>query len=353
MSAPTRSRSATDRNPDRLDGDLIQQVLQQMQHGCSSRPVLLHREDIAFPYSDISRLTIGCDGASRVVYLKRRKHGGGSDDVARRRILSEYEVLKRLSAHFAPEARFGAVKPIAAFPDHLAILTEAAPGMSLMGLIGKGARWSAIASKHALEEYCAASGMWLREFQSLTQRGPGAFDLRRLVGYCDARFDVLIADGRCGIDEELKTRFEAHLRKKYHASKATLDVITGCHHDFSPHNIFASPDRICVIDFGQFDYGSRLYDACRFWFQLECMKSSPAFRKATIHRLQHAFLSAYDPSVDPRHPAFAVVVSGYYLARLASLARNGMRGGMRGWIDRSLYRRCLAWVKQQCDDSLQ
>jgi hypothetical protein len=320
----------------------------QLQLGCKSPPTVTQIDEIDCPYSHISRLTLECDGRSRIAYLKRPKMAGIVDEAAKRRIIAEYQILERFSEQFAAHPQFSVVRPIAVFPDQLAVLMEAAPGISLMKLLGRGAKWYSRGQSKMLERYCSLSGQWLREFQSSTRREGEQLNLKRLVGYCDARFDVLIA-GRCaGIDQAFKARYEAGLRKRYQASKAEVDVIVGCHHDFSPHNIFVSADRVCVIDFGQFDHDSHLYDACRFWFQLECMKSSPFYRRSTIERLQDAFFSGYQMPVDPRHPAFELIVSAYFLSRLATLTRNGLRRGPRGWVDRSLYRSCLRWIEERC-----
>jgi len=215
-----------------------------------------------------------------------------------------------------------------------------------MRLIGTSSKWYARGDQEAMERYCRLAGEWLREFQSLTRQSSREFNLERLVGYCDARFYVLISDARTGIDEPFRARFEAALRRRHQENKAKLDLITGCHHDYSPHNIIAARDRISVIDFGEFNYDCYLYDVCRFWFQLECMKSSPLFRTARVAGLQATFLSAFG-AIDPKDPAFQLILSRYYLARLATLVRNGLRPGLKTWVDRRLYRNCVAWLRAQ------
>jgi len=331
------------------DARLTEELLDQARtrYGWKEDPVVLARKEIDGPYSQVSRLRVMAGGKARTLYLKRLKHFGATAEQAANRTLAEYRTLGEVAALFDSHERYGVARPVAVSPAHAAILLEEAEGTSLMRLIGTSSKWYARGDQEAMERYCRLAGEWLREFQSLTRQSSREFDLERLVGYCDARFYVLISDARTGIDEPFRARFEAALRRRHQENKAKLDLITGCHHDYSPHNIIAARDRISVIDFGEFDYDCHLYDVCRFWFQLECMKSSPLFRPGRITQLQAAFLSSYGGSIDPRDPAFQLILSAYYLSRLATMTRNGMRGGVRGRVDQRLYKRCLDWLAAQ------
>ena len=333
----------------RDDEGLTEEALAQAEarYGWLERPIIRRRDEIDGPYSRVSRLELAAGGTSKTLYLKRLKISGTVDEGVKRRTRAEYDALNQFSARFEGHPHFGVARPLALFVDKAAILLEEVQGRSLMRLIGKSSRRYDFTAHPEVERYCAMSGGWLREFQSLTLQKEGAFDLERLVGYCDARFYDLIADGRAKLDEGFRARFEANLRKQYEENRDKLNVIVGCHHDFSPHNIRVIDDRVSVIDFGEFAYDSSLYDLCRFWFQLECMKSSPVFSSSRVAHLQAAFFSGYGESVDPDHPAFRLAASAYFLARLATIVSNGIRPGLRGWVDKRLFKHCLAWLAKQ------
>lgn len=291
-----------------------------------------------------------CDGVAKVVYLKRVKTDAISKHVARNRVLVEYQMLSQLYEHFHDHRTWGVARPIAVFPEELVIVTEEVPGTQLMEMIGKSAkRYMFGQAQDVLERYCTLAGTWLREFQSFTTQGAGDFNIQGLLQYCDTRLDTLIADGRSGIDEKFKAKFRSFLKSKHEEIGQGANVIVGRHNDFSPHNIIVDKERISVIDFGFFDHDSYLYDVCRFWFQLECMKISPFFNASTIDRLQRSFFEGYGGSIDRCDPAFEMVASRYFVTRLVTMAKEGMRGGLRGWIDRRSYKWCLTWLTQHCE----
>jgi len=317
----------------------------QLSFGCKAEPAVKRNRNITLPYSVVSRVELDCDGEVKLVYVKRMKPG----DVSRRRLLVEHQILEQLSAHFRGHQIFGVARPIGVFPEELTIVTEAAPGTSLNNLIARSARLCMLDGQQArLAEYCAAAGAWLREFQSLTCRGVGDFDIEGLIDYCDIRLDALAADGCAELDSTFKERFRNHLRRTHENAKALPTLVVGRHNDFSPHHIFVGKRRISVIDFGFFDHGSHLYDVCRFWFQLERLKSSPLCRTRVVDRLQDSFFAGYGRSREACGPAFELVASQYFLTHLASLVGRHRHGAMRRWMDHFSYRWCLQWLNQRC-----
>jgi Ser/Thr protein kinase RdoA (MazF antagonist) len=235
------------------------------------------------------------------------------------------------------------------FPEEFTIVTEEAPGASLTDLITRSARLFMLDGQQGkLATHCAAAGAWLREFQSVTSRGVGDFDIEALVEYCDIRLDALAAAGCAELEEAFKDKFRTYLRATHERAKSCLNLIVGRHNDFSPHHVFVSQGRISVIDFGFFDHGSHLYDVCRFWFQLERLKLSPLCRTSVVDRLQESFFAGYGTSREACGPGFEMVASRYFLTQLASVAAQRRRDGIRGWMDRRSYRWCLEWLKGRC-----
>lgn len=330
---------------------LIGRALEQagLSFGCGSDAVLEEYREIPCPYSAVTRMRLSCDGTRRVVYLKRVKVDGIGAAAARRRVMLEYETLGSLFEHFRLHAIGSVPRPLALFADECAILTEEAPGRVLMELIGRYAkRYRFGLQDDLLAQHCASAGAWLRDFQSFTAQGPAQFNFDGLMKYCEQRLNTLSALGAPGIDQRFIGCFRRYMEARHRETAAKPDKMVGRHNDFSPHNILVQAERICVIDFGFFDRDSYLYDLCKFWFQLECMKASPLYRKSTIERLQASFFAGYGDSLAENDPRFEMVASRYFITRLVTMAKEGMRRGARAWIDRRSYAWCLEWLTARC-----
>jgi tRNA A-37 threonylcarbamoyl transferase component Bud32 len=336
---------------DPLVADAVQRARAAFQW--RSQPILRATREIACPYSVVTRIELACEGSSAALFLKRVRAEGIGKVAAAQRVRVEYDVLVRLFEHFAAHERFAVPRPIALFPEQGAILTQEVPGRELMDLIGSSAkRYKFWARGAALRRYCFLAGAWLREFQTLTARGTGEFDIERLRRYCDARLDTLIEARHSGVDADFKRTFDEYLTRTHEQCHGKVHAMSGRHNDFSPHNVFVEGARIAVIDFGFFDYDSTLYDVCKFWFQLECLKSSPLFRPATVDALQASFFEGYGRSVDSCDPAFEIVASRFFVTRLATMVKGGMRRGPASWIDRRSYDWCLRWLNARCGERI-
>lgn len=326
-----------------LTGGMLRQA--QLSFGCRAEPAVRRNREIRFPYSVVSRVELDCDGAAKVVYVKRMKPG----DLSQSRLLTEHQILGQLHEHFRGHQSFGVARPIGVFPEEFTIVTEEAPGTSLTDLITRSARLLMLDGQQGkLVEYCATAGAWLREFQSVTSQGVGDFDLEALLQYCDRRLDTLAAAGCADVGEGFKKKFRSYLRQTHERAKSSPNLIVGRHNDFSPHHIFVNGARVAVIDFGFFDHGSHLYDLCRFWFQLERLKWNPLCRTSVVDRFQDSFFAGYGTSREACGAGFEMVASRYFLTLLATLVTERRRGGIRGWIDRRSYRSCLNWLNERC-----
>ena len=330
---------------------LMHRVLEQAQRFYGCRGLLSAKKIKALDcaYSVVRRIEIECDGLPKVLYVKRVKSAGIRADQAASRVVVEHRILTDLSDHFRPLATWHVPRPVAVFPEEHTLVTEAVPGTPLMDLIGRYAKRTSFGQQRAaLEQYCAMSGRWLREFQSFTSRGTGPFNFQGLFDYCARRLDTLIADRRSGVDAAFRRRLLRCLERAHEALRGRPDTIVGRHNDFSPHNILVVGEHLSVIDFGFFDHDSYLYDVCKFWFQLERMKASPLFSGTTIERLQGSFLDGYGGQATPSEPAFEMVACRYFVTHLVTMINEGMRRGPRGWIDRRSYDWCLAWLNERC-----
>jgi hypothetical protein len=280
--------------------------------------------------------------------VKRVKSSGIGAAQASSRVLVEFEILNRLFAHFEASPNWGVPRAVTAFPEEQVLVTEEVPGIPLMRLIGVSAKWMWLGRRLALpEKYCALSATWLRAFHTFTLQGRGPFNFLGLVRYCADRLDTLSGCAASGVDVAFKEGFLDFLEQRHAAIRDLEDKIVGRHNDYSPHNILVEGDRISVIDFGFYDHDSYLYDLCKFWFQLECMRSSPLYSSGAIDRLQRSFLEGYGSGTDPSDPAFEMVASRYFVTHMATMVTEGIRSGVRGWVDRRSYRWSLEWLRRR------
>jgi len=332
---------------------LIDRALEEARVAFACRSAIIHEHrEIRCPYSVVGRIRLECDGIHRTVYLKRVKADGIGNAAASRRVQLEYETLHSLFEHFRGHAIGGVPRPLALFAEEAALLTEEVPGKALMDLIGRYAKRFVFGlSEDVLAQHCASAGAWLREFQSFTAQGRARFNCEGLMQYCEGRLNALVALPSSGIDPDFVRRFREYMHRRYREIEGKADTIVGRHNDFSPHNILIHEGRVSVIDFGFFDRDSYLYDLCKFWFQLECMKVSPLYRKSSIDRLQQSFFAGYGSAPAVSDPAFEMVASRYFITRMVTMAKEGMRTAIGGWIDRRSYRWCLDWLAARVVDA--
>lgn len=302
-----------------------------------------------YSYSEVSRIELVSEGDTRVVYLKRATVENTDEDSIKSDIAAEYRILDELYERFRSVPNLSVVRPVVLLSRYNVIVTEEAPGPTLMTLVGRAVRRISPASVvEAAAGYCGLAGRWLRHFQNVTDRGPGEFDIDGLLCHCDVRLKSLMASGRTDVGAGFRDAVLRHLKTLAESVEPGANTIAGRHNDYSPHNIIASGGGITVFDFGFFDTDSFAYDVYRFWHHLECMKVSPIMSRRKVARLQESFLVGYGRSVDFATPVFRLAACRFNLVRLHTLAKNPAAAGPRGWIDRRLIARCYAWLAHEC-----
>jgi len=128
-------------------GEAIAALVEQMLDGygeyfpeAASRPTI---DGIALRtrrQSAVARVRLAIDGDPRGMYVKIHKKAGASHHHQRAKVLNEFDTLQMLHAGFGAVPGFGVARPIAVFPDLLALVTEEAEGENLHQLIRQDAR---------------------------------------------------------------------------------------------------------------------------------------------------------------------------------------------------------------------
>lgn len=280
------------------------------------------------------------------LFLKmfKPKAGDESNEKMRLRVVHEFDTLERVQAAMAGLPDIGVVRPVACYPDHLTIVTEEAPGETLLAHLHRHARWVPSAGTLAgLERTMATVGRWVKVFQS-AETGPDV-SLQRTREYVDHRLKRLIREPRAKFAASDRERVLLHvdaLSEKVAASDLRGVLV---HADLAIGNILVSGDRITVLDFAMAHSGSRVHDLGRLFMQLDMLGAKPWFRRSTIRRLQHALLGGFDAALSADNPMFRLAL---LLHRVNNYATVSLRPGPfpanlydaharrlhRKWIDR-------------------
>ena len=201
---------------------------------------------------------------------------------------------------------YNCMKPIACFPADLILIMEECPGEPFMRLMSAGARfWPAVERRKALARYCYLSGKWLKIFQESTIKGDARLDPEELVQYIDVRLQKLVARSAIPFSEKLRSRILTFLEAKGPGAAAEL-AIAGVTGDFVPANVLVDRDRVAVLDFGMFNYGSTFQDLAQYYQHIDFFRQKPVYSPAIISDLQETFLRGYDSNFDSNKVLFDV-----------------------------------------------
>lgn len=276
--------------------------------------------------SEASRvLKVGVSGVNGVeaVFVKvfKPRPGDRLYDV-RARVLRDFDVTSRVHASLSGFSHCGVARPLACFPDQLAIVTEEARGATLLDLLERRATWwRSQRSVTALGEVLEAVGVWLRAFQNVEARAE-CFSLDEMRKYIDVRLERLL----CTQPPLLDSQGRDAILRYFDRTASSVDrgdlgqVLT--HGDFAPSNVLITAGRVIVIDFAMVTPGGRFMDVARLYTQLEFLMAKPKFRPAVVSELQRRLLKGFDPSLDRDRPLFRLFLLQHLLCHMSNLARN-------------------------------
>lgn len=301
------------------------------------------------PFSHLLRVGVCLDGGHRPdrhVFVKIFKSkSDASDEKMRLRVVHDFEVSRRIADGLAGWEDLGAVRPVAYYVDHLAIVSEQAEGETLMAHLETHARWfPSRRTTVALIETLSTVGRWLQAFQSI-ESGAGRIHLSDLRAYIDIRLRRLVAGGvfSAAYRERLLKHLDALAAQVPDSELA--DVLV--HADFAPGNILVSGRRIVVLDFAMLQRGSSLHDIARLYVQLDVLRAKPQFRRTVVRTLQASLLRGFDQTLTSSRPLFRYLVMLHRVNHLGSLSLNRepflasafssrVARLHRGWIRREL-----------------
>jgi hypothetical protein len=251
----------------------------------------------------------------------------------------EFAATLRLHAALAERPGLAAPRPIAVFPQHLAIVTEEIVGTPFDRVL-RAEGWR-LRPSLMLGAIAARIGAWIREYQRVVAAS-GVLSLADQREYVDERLRhitprILTADDRAqalGLFDTLAAG----------VSPADQPLVA-IHADLCPGNILVTPGGgVSVLDFAMVQSGPLYHDVAHLFLHLERLKARPRLRSAFVSSFQSALLRAchgFGPRPDP---LFRLMLLQHAVCHVTQLADTA--GWRLGPLSRRLIRRrwraCLA-----------
>ena len=313
------------------------------QHFASTRVRMERRRLLVRPFSQVLEVDVEADGrtiGAFVKILRPRSDGVQELEATRRNIAREFEVTAKVHGGFAPHAGLSTARPIACYPELLAMVTERVDGVSLQRLLARARGFPSEDSLKALSTTTRAVGAWLKTFQALD--GPdGHVFLDQIRNYLDKRLQPL-AEGHV-IDADLRVRllryFDDLARKVPLSDLASVPV----HADFTPENVIIRDCDVNVLDFTMAKAGARYLDLSHMFMHVDLLKAKPWFRAGVVDALTAALVAGFDPLLRIDHPLFEVLLMQHIVCHLRQMQMDPPALPARLYAE-FLRRRYLTWL---------
>jgi hypothetical protein len=259
----------------------------------------------------------------------------------RQNVLADFEMTRRVHDGLAAYPGLTAVRPIACFPEDLAIVTEEARGQTLSDLLSS--RAAGVRSRRtvaALGAILRGVGSWLKAAQAALTPDR-AVSPERMRAYLDTR----LSDLECGsvhLTPHGRGLLESFRDRLLDEAAPELRAVW-IHADFCPENIIVRDGRITVLDFTMAKGGTIYHDLSHLYLGLDAMKAKPWFTARVIGHLQRELLDGFEPGLSPMRPLFTLMLLQHVLCDLVAM-RTGAGGRIaRLYADR-LHRRHRRWL---------
>jgi hypothetical protein len=261
------------------------------------------------------------------------------------RVRREFQVTLDCFQAFSGVATAGCVRPLAYFPEHLAIATEEASGRPLSDLLERVLLpFASRSDRLALERSCHALADWLRRFQGLGN-GETAVLSAELTEYIDARLRRLVANPMSGFTAA--DRLRALLVTAWLIGRLQPHelVEVPIHGELSPAKIALDDRQLTVLDCTSGRRGLALHDLASVYMHVGLHGADHRYSAALIRDVQRRFLQAFDPALDVQRPAFRVALLINVVNHYALLAAQ-RASSVAALSDWKVMRRHRSWLRR-------
>ena len=298
-------------------------------------------------YSDVLKLAVLGEDRSLCTYIQVVKpRNGESPEAAAVHVLAVFDTMTELHRTMAEVPGLSAVRPITCFPEHLAIVTEEAPGEVLLRFVeNKAAWWPSNDVVEQLSLGLERVGEWLRRFHERMPSSPTRLKAADMREYLDVRLRILVARAPGGFSAEMRKRvlcaFDAHASRLRDEDLRAVPI----HADFALGNIVVDGSRVAVLDFSVPASGAQYHDVAHLYMQLGLLTAKPRFRPKVVAMLQRALLRGFDPSIHTSHPAFELLLLQHVVCHFTGLVQSPASATARAynWM---LMRRHIRWLDE-------
>jgi tRNA A-37 threonylcarbamoyl transferase component Bud32 len=303
------------------------------------------------PFSHVLRLALCRDGDPEPlshIFVKvfKPKIIEGRPDSLRERVAHDYEITRQAYTAMSADPLVGAVRPLACYPDLLAIVTEQVTGAMLLDYLHANTAWFPNTRQvDAALETMATVGRWIRVFQANSPTGR-ALTPAEIQEYVDIRLERLVRHAPGRFTTADRSRVLHHLGELGSAlTPKDLTQVTA-HSDLSLGNLLVSGRRIVVLDFAMTRLDTRVYDVTKVHLQVDLLRVKPQHRTSIIRQLQAALLQGFDPSLTTESPLFRIGMLVHRVNHLTTLytSRAPM---MEGLYNSAVRRQHHQWLTQE------
>jgi serine/threonine protein kinase len=279
-------------------------------------------------HSRVLRLAAARDGGRLFVkQVKLEGRGPGEGERLALRVRREYEILRRVHDGMPRDPRLGCVRPVACFPEHLALVMEEAPGHTLNAEFRRHGRpWNPSARRATLAEHARRVGLWVQRFQELTASpedpAPRLAELRSEI---HDFLRTLEARDRIVFPAELARGIREFVDGSLAAARGASIRVAGATGEISPENMLIHDGRVTFVDFGMYSLRPVHSDPAMFYQHLHTMRLKPLYHPALVRALKDAFLAGYGRPDLARDRLFQCYRIKYRLSRME--AESGRKWG--------------------------
>jgi aminoglycoside phosphotransferase len=261
----------------------------------------------------------------------------------RQNVVKDFEVTSRVQRGLSVYPGLMAVRPIACFPEDLAIVTERAQGTTLSDRLARGAvGWPRARTMKGLSATLRQIGAWLRAAQASFPQD-GAIPRESIAAYLDKRLDELERSAFMRLTARGRGAIEAYRDRLFALVPAELNPVW-IHADFCPENIIIAPEgTVTVLDFTMAKSGTLYTDLAHLYLRLDAMKAKPWFRPPAIDRLRRELLDAFEPGLTDGRPLFALMLLQHVICHLVGLHEG--ESPLARVYNARLHRRHRAWLR--------
>jgi hypothetical protein len=300
------------------------------------------------PFSHLQRLAVWRrDGNAPISHLfvkifKPAKIDGGLEAM-RRRVADDFQTTRRVHTSMLAHPALGAVRPIACYPDHLAIVTEEIAGPTLLDVLVSSAAWFPDASRvEQLNATMANVGRWIRAYQSIEPAGE-VETIAGLRAYVDHRLTRLVEHPGARFGQPDREQVLDHIDRLGEQVDVSELRLVPIHADLAPANILVSDGRIVVLDFAMAKHGTWVHDLTRLVLQVELLSVKPQIRNRVLHGARLALIQGFDGALTDQRPLFRLMLLLHRVNHLTTLSVKPSRGAA-ALYNRFVRRQHRRWI---------